>query len=115
MPRSAITMTFSKAATRPLECVQGDRALGSSTPSSPWAVTFQLPGVSPGSLGAVDLGHQQLGHLDLPRGGQRTSAGLYKDPGAGLKAASRIFFLLGVAGSLAECVGCIVAREEELR
>jgi hypothetical protein len=42
-------------------------------------------------------------------------AELYKDPGAGLKAASRIFFLLGVAGSLSECVGCIVAREEELR
>jgi hypothetical protein len=38
------------------------------------------------------------------------------DPGAGLKAASRIFFLLGVAGSLSEMRGLRrCSREEEVR
>jgi hypothetical protein len=43
-----------------------------------------------GALGAVDVEHQQLRHLDLPRGGQRTRRTLSR-PRVGLKAASRIF------------------------
>ena len=44
-----------------------------------------------GGLGAVDIEHQQLRHLDLPRGGQSTRRTLQR-PRVRLKGASRIFF-----------------------